>query len=277
LSSIPFISTGIVGCQLTPPTPIVSADVLRKLGLLDVSWPFYTLLIVPGYLAIFYSTTLIIFMLFRMWKVDQQAQKWSRCQPLGKFERKRKRHLTALTKLRREVFHQCVQYLVAVYLTWLLYLTAALEAEKFITSHYGLWIVIFFLSGIQGFLNCMIYFRPRISRYLKNRSKQNQRRNRQSHDLIPSEVYPARTSWTSYLGRNRTAQAEPAVDVITAFAALAEALDRVNVRRRKSLTQNASGPDDKIINMNTCEDVMIQNNNLTFNVISNVDKHEETQ
>ena len=160
-SSIPFISNGTFGCHLTPRYPLLPIEVLQQLGYQDSNWPFISFLIVPAFLAIIYSTVITSFILLEMWKVDKRSQKWSINQrtsmmTYGNQKRKVKPRATALTKLRREVFQQCFQYLAAVYLTWFLYLIVTVKTEIFVTSHYGLWLCVFFLGGFQGFLNCMI-------------------------------------------------------------------------------------------------------------------------
>jgi hypothetical protein len=216
LSSIPFIQGGIVGCQLIPPIPLVPAEVLRALGMQYMLWPFIAFMLVPGYLAIAYSTLIILYMLYRMKQVDQNAKKWIISQHTPKSGRKVKRKETALTKLRREVFRQCVQYLAAVYVTWLFYLTMSLEAKHIMTSNYGLWILLYFVSGIQGFLNCMVYFRPRLARYWRKWRKETQERakvTKGDNGFNTSAQYSNGTMMSTETW-DQIAQIEPAVDII---------------------------------------------------------------
>jgi hypothetical protein len=96
-SSIPFIQTGVVGCQISPPMPLATTEVLRELGLPYLYWPFIWFMIVPGYTAIFYSTMITLYMLYRMKKVDQRSKKWVMSQVHESQKRSAKHPITALT------------------------------------------------------------------------------------------------------------------------------------------------------------------------------------
>jgi hypothetical protein len=240
VSSIPFIQTGVVGCQLTAPMPLASPDALRELGLPYLFWPFISFMIVPGYTAIFYSTMITVYILYRMNKVDQNSKKWVINQHLESKKLKTKRPVTALAKLRREVFLQCFQYLAAVYVTWLLYLTVMLESKQFMTSHYGLWIAIYFIGAIQGLLNCLVYFRPRIMGYWRNwRKARTEKHVKPTHDnnhsagITQPSSEPAGNSIQSW---NQVAQIEPAVDIIAVYEGTNE---------RSSPEQGEDGFDEK--------------------------------
>jgi hypothetical protein len=144
---------GIVGCQLTPPFPMIPDEVLKVLGLPYTYWPFLSFMVVPGYMAILYSTCIIALLLIHMRKVDQKSEKWRTSRRYlansSNEGHKPKCKATALTKLRREVFQQCFQYLAALNLTWLVYLSIKVKSEEFITSHYELWILVFFLGAYR--------------------------------------------------------------------------------------------------------------------------------
>jgi hypothetical protein len=223
-SSIPFISNGTFGCHLTPRYPLFPVEVLQQLGYQDSNWPFVSFLLVPAFLALFYSTFITSFILFKMWRVDKRSQKWSMSQRTSILsatpKRKVKPRATALTKLRREVFQQCFQYLVAVYITWFLYLLVTAKTETFVTSYYELWLLVFFLGGIQGFLNCMIYFQPRMIRSWRHwrRMRQERQQETQKQNVAPESLEIVQQNrditpnmWTEI------AQVEPAVDILHAF------------------------------------------------------------
>jgi hypothetical protein len=223
-SSIPFISNGAFGCHLTTRYPLLPVEVLQQLGYQDSNWPFVSFLLVPTFLALFYSTFITSFILFKMWRVDKRSQKWSMSQWTSILsvtpKRKVKPRATALTTLRREVFQQCFQYLAAAFMTWFLYLLVTAKTETFIASHYELWLRVFFLGGIQGFLNCMIYFQPRMIRSWRHwrrmrqdrqYNKRNRKINSESLGMEQENQVHTANMWTEI------AQVEPAVDIIQAF------------------------------------------------------------
>jgi hypothetical protein len=214
-SSIPFIQTGVVGCQISPPMPLATTEVLRELGLPYLYWPFIWFMIVPGYTAIFYSTMITLYMLYRMKKVDQRSKKWVMSQVHESQKRSAKHPITALTKLRGEVFLQCFQYLVAVYITWLLFLTVMIQSKHLIMGHFGLWILFYFLVSIQGFLNCLVYFRPRIVRYWRTWKKKKCGNSKHQDNLPAAMTEPSsKPTGDSTETWNRIAEIEPAVDII---------------------------------------------------------------
>jgi hypothetical protein len=57
-------------------------------------------------------------------------------------------------------------YLVAFYLSWLVYLVVVvIDLDKYILGYYALWSFVHFIVPLQGFLNCRsVYCRPRLSR-----------------------------------------------------------------------------------------------------------------
>jgi hypothetical protein len=256
-SSIPYIQNGIVGCQLTPPVPMIPDEVLKDLGLPYTYWPFLSFMVVPGYMAILYSTCIISLLLIHMRKVDQKSKKWRTSRRYlansSNEGHKPKRKATALTKLRREVFQQCFQYLAAVYLTWLVYLSITVKSEEFITSHYELWILVFFLGGIQGFLNSMIYFRPRVVRYWRNWKKMSRRQQnlkKQNNTPLSSEVASTDQGSSSIQTWGKVAQAEPAVDIIAVLALSMETSPEEFAENENSAIQAQTGTELSILECN---------------------------
>jgi hypothetical protein len=216
----------MIGCQLNPPVPSVPTEILRELHLIDSFWPFLSMWVIPGYLAVFYSTTVTSFMLFKIWQVDHKAERWRSMQGISEKNKnsERKRVVPPSTKIRHEVFWQCFQYLAAVYITWLVYLSLTVSPDKYFTSHYELWLFVFFLSGIQGFLNCMVYFRPRLVRYWRRWRKtilQNKLKDEDTSLGIP-ELQSPETATLSNQVWDQIAKVEPAVDIIAAFAAVSK-------------------------------------------------------
>jgi hypothetical protein len=262
VSSTPFIQSGAVGCQLIPPVPLVPTEVLRALGMQYLYWPFIVFMMVPSCVAIAYSTSIIVFMLYRMKKVDQNAKKWILSQHNQGSNKKLRRKVTTLTKLRREVFLQCVLYLAAVYVTWLLYLTMSLEAKHTLTSYYGLWILLFFLSGIQGFLNCLVYFRPRLIRYWKKWRKENKGKTKKTNGENASSLFPQDSNPVAMPTETwgQIAQVEPAVDIMAGFSFSKNSLTKGNssyVENSKEVSLEGKGTFRNSLRdaMNQMEDV----------------------
>jgi hypothetical protein len=264
--SIPYISNGTFGCHLSPPNPLFPTNVLKQLGYQDSYWQIISLLLVPAFLAIFYSTLINSLMLFKMWKVDKKSRKWTFSQKsiiLQNKKAKVKSKVTALTKLRREVFQQCFQYLAAVYFTWSLYLIVTVKIDLFFTSHYGLWTLVFFLTGFQGFLNCMIYFQPRILRYLRHVRKewQNQQSKKNKHDTpdcidIADEHGVKRIQTWS-----KIAHVEPVVDIITAFEDKTEPISQEKVIDEEEDEEVEEEEEDKPAK--TCKELIEERKEMT--------------
>jgi hypothetical protein len=103
-----------------------------------------------------------------------------------------------------------LQYLAAVYLT--------VRIDAFITSHYSLWALVFFLSGFQGFLNC-IYFQPRFLRYWRHFQKEWRGQQLMTKNHLTSEFIEIGDADKAKLIHtwSQIAFVEPAVDIITAF------------------------------------------------------------
>jgi hypothetical protein len=273
-TSIPYISNGSFGCHLTPPNPLFPTEVLKQLGYQDSNWQIISLLLVPAFLAIFYSTVVNSFMLFKMWRVDKKSQKWTFSQKSIALHSKKGRvklQVTALTKLRREVFQQCFQYLAAVYLTWSLYLIVTVKIDLFFTSNYGLWALVFFLTGFQGFLNCMIYFQPRIFRYARHlrkvwRDRQLMKKKHTTPDLVEIADENKMNRIHTW---NQIAHVEPAVDIITAFEDKTEPIFQEKTKEENDDAKSSSEhvvDGKQITEVQSCKvitflDPVLQNNN----------------
>jgi hypothetical protein len=83
---------------------------------------------------------------------------------------KKRKKLTPIEKLEREVLIQCFFYVGALYVCWTFILAAYLESGPLTPEIEGLdlypfYLTCFMIAPLQGFWNCLIYFRSR----LKNR------------------------------------------------------------------------------------------------------------
>lgn len=169
--AVPFVATGVTACQLVMPIEWLPKELEDIVGNTTSKAPILTLQIIPGYIAIAFCTLALIWVVARMRKVDRNSMRWK----IGSDTKN-----SALTALRMEVFWQSFTYLVALYVSWLLFLCITIEPEKYITSHYELWFYLFFATPLQGFLNAICYFRPRVSRYLRRYRKSLRHRWRKS-------------------------------------------------------------------------------------------------
>lgn len=223
-ASIPFIETGVVGCQVMPPLDFLPTEVLEAAGFESQEGPFLGLLIIPGYLVIAFTTGALFRVYFHIRKVDKKARKWKFRQNTKSTDgtsttssnNRQKSSRSALSHMRAEVFWQSVLYLVALYLTWFVYLSVTVHAERYITSHYALWTFLFFIAPLQGFLNSLCYFRPRLSRHWRKWRKSHRgKKKRASQDSANSEA-------TEEIGEI-IGEVEPAADLVRENAQAPEA------------------------------------------------------
>lgn len=223
-ASVPFIKNGIIGCHLLPPlTGWVSREVLETLGV-SHSWAaFLCCMVVPAFSSIAYSTGALIRVYFHMRQVDKNSDRWrfKSSQQVNAVGMKRTRQ-TALYRLRTEVFWQSATYLVALYVTWLIYLSVTLNPKRYILSHYELWTFLFFISPLQGFLNSICYFRPRVSRYWKTYWIAVRKRRQAACHKFSSNVsdidstHSLNDASSSLHGWDQIGAVEPAADLINA-------------------------------------------------------------
>jgi len=90
-----------------------------------------------------------------------------------------------------DVFWQSVFYLGALYVCWpiLLY---SFSIKHYSKKYYVFHVVFFVCAPLQGFLNALVYFRPRFIRYWRDRRReqqqQRQRSTRNGHQEMPSPL-----------------------------------------------------------------------------------------
>lgn len=79
----------------------------------------------------------------------------------------RQRQTHAKNSLKGKVLFQCSLYLIALFLSWMPYLSLILQikaSREVLEFNYGIWTFAMFLLPLQGFLNAVVYFKRRISR-----------------------------------------------------------------------------------------------------------------
>uniref|UniRef100_A0A7S1GLW7 Uncharacterized protein n=1 Tax=Cyclophora tenuis TaxID=216820 RepID=A0A7S1GLW7_CYCTE len=72
--------------------------------------------------------------------------------------------------IEREVFWQSVFYLSALYLTWPILIFATNRSAELL-GVYGFWLAVYTLVPLQGALNAIVYFRPRVWRHNAKRRR----------------------------------------------------------------------------------------------------------
>jgi hypothetical protein len=87
--------------------------------------------------------------------------------------RRKSKRDSQIQKLERQTFWQALFYLGAFYLTWPILLASNLNDNA--GSYYGFVILVFTLAPLQGFLNFLVYARPRIQRVLRMRKRARRR------------------------------------------------------------------------------------------------------
>jgi hypothetical protein len=193
LSSLPFIAPSLSGCALPPP----NISLFDDLGIANysTSWgPFLGLYIIPRYSVVIFTTYAMARIYWYIRKIQNKAAKWSfpresiTTMDTAELPRARQRRgivLRGRTKrvdrdkvrsLQSEVSWQSALYLFALYLSWFVQLCVSLNLDKIWTSHYNLWAFTLFVTGIQGFLNFLVYVRPRLSRAISNLLQKRRRR-----------------------------------------------------------------------------------------------------
>ena len=77
--------------------------------------------------------------------------------------------LTPAQKMERAVFWQAVFYVCAFFVSWPVYVVGQLNGDG---QSYGLWIAIAVLTPLQGFMNSLVYFRPRYVQYRARKKRE---------------------------------------------------------------------------------------------------------
>jgi hypothetical protein len=97
---------------------------------------------------------------------------------------KRKEKLSPASKMKqleREVMWQALTYVLPMYICWLIFVSLLFYKKNVYSQSFALYCVgTFLLMPLQGFLNFLIYFRPRVAR-------QRRKHRREKRRLVPPE------------------------------------------------------------------------------------------
>jgi hypothetical protein len=99
------------------------------------------------------------------------------------------RHNTNTNRLSNTVWWQAILYVSSFLLTWPIFFVANFNPTR---VDYAFWVVVVILNPLQGFWNCVIYFRPRLSEHwIAFRSKRRVTRNKAKKTTVVSDTTPA--------------------------------------------------------------------------------------
>jgi len=138
------------GCHILPPP---EGDM----------WPILVFAVIPLGLSII-SITMSMWVVYRAVQVQTtKAKKWRLGGGSG-----------GKNSLEREVFWQCLFYVLAFYITWPIMFSVYLASVD-VDGPLGLTLTIAFLAPLQGFWNSLVYLRPKIKQWFGG-SNQNHRK-----------------------------------------------------------------------------------------------------
>jgi hypothetical protein len=147
-AGIPYYRNAISMCCIAPP-PI------------EEFWTkFLMFTAIPIAFVIVFTTITMTLVYLKVRKDSRSSNRWR----VDGASKKR----TTPSALEKDVFHQCVFYLLAFYVSWPILIIASARSAHI---GYGLVAAVQTLAPIQGFNNCLVYARPRFVRYLRNRKK----------------------------------------------------------------------------------------------------------
>jgi len=85
------------------------------------------------------------------------------------------------TNVEAAVFWQAAFYVFVLMISWPMVVATILFA-RWTIDMFAFWAVFVFVAPVQGFLNCMVYIRPRVMEWRRQRRLQRRRRRRQEED-----------------------------------------------------------------------------------------------
>lgn len=124
-------------------------------------WVVMVFVVAPLGISILCITGSMIVVYVTVRKQAAKAKKWR----LGANKKKSKK-----PSLEQEVLEQCVFYVLAFYVTWPILFSVYLKSID-VGGPIGLTVLVAFVAPLQGFNNFLVYVRPRIKHFLKNREK----------------------------------------------------------------------------------------------------------
>lgn len=224
-ASLPFITRSLHGCHMTPP----NSYLMEAVGAdgFSTSWaPYLCLYIIPGFSVLIYTTGALIRVFFFVRKVSRQGNRWrfeaaetslNTQQQQSPRRMQRRQSTSSVNSVQNEVFWQSAMYLSALYLAWFTQLIILVQLEKYLACHYALWVFFSFIYPLQGFMNALVYFRPRMTRTITKLWKQASctkrcARKRNQASQAEKTNSEAKNAWSDIRA------AEPAADIVQLFS-----------------------------------------------------------
>ena len=203
-AGIPFYETIFVTCHVAPPYPLSvygGSDEISLTGA-ETHVPVYIFSIVPLSIVMIVGSINMLIIYWHVRKQDLAANRWrinvraegsqgespssstlsSRWSEWKSklFSKKKngQNNNTNPNRLSKAVFWQSVFYMSSFLLCWPIYFVANLRVdEKF--RDYAFWVALVTLFPLQGFFNSLVYFRPQIAAYCKQKFEKKRRQQRQ--------------------------------------------------------------------------------------------------
>lgn len=138
------------GCHITPPPD-------------NPLWPVMIFVVVPLGISIAAITCSMLFVYCHVRKQSAASRKWS----FG---------IGRANSLEKDVFWQCVSYVLAFYITWPI-MFAVYLASVDIEGPLGLTILVAFVAPLQGFNNFLVFITPKVKRWYRRQPARRPDRN----------------------------------------------------------------------------------------------------
>jgi len=136
---------------------------------------FFTILPIS---TVFVGSSVIMLVIYcSVRKQTRAAMKWSMAaRALSNASSSRRRiAMTPSQKMERAVQWQAFFYVGAFFVSWPVYMVGLVKSNS---QTYALWVLVALLAPLQGFTNCLIYFRPRYVQFRARKRRERDARGR---------------------------------------------------------------------------------------------------
>jgi hypothetical protein len=188
---IPFFSSVFGVCYIPPPPLIEDYRYITIFAVVPICTAIVILTVNTSMVYLAVRKQMIA---ARKWRISGAVQRPSNSAALGDlsmlpnasgvseepWNRRSEMPQTVIQKMERQTFWQALFYLGAFYLTWPILLASNLNKDAGV--HFPVVIIVFMLAPLQGFLNFLLYARPRILKVLRERQKRLRRLRQTSKD-----------------------------------------------------------------------------------------------
>jgi hypothetical protein len=199
---IPFYANDFWGCYIPPPPLVEDYRYIVIFAVVPICTAIAILTVNTG---LVYWAVRKQMIAARKWRINIKPKTPSLAESLASSTnpdasgRSSEMRQTVIQKMERQTFWQALFYLGAFYLTWPILVASNLNSNA--GTVYPFMIIVFTLAPLQGFLNFLLYARPRIQKVLKDRQQALRRRIQQT------------SKDTSATGDNSMSGSSPGVDL----------------------------------------------------------------